>query len=230
MMQTYKSSLALAAAGLGLYILGRIYINSLSQNDYASLTVFSSVLFLIGSFIFIYGIDFFKYLAFPLLFLFFMVPFPSFLMDQLIYALQVGSTEAVDALFAVTGVSYLREGFVYHVPGQSIEVAKACSGIRSGLALFITALLAGHLFLNTWWKKVILVVCIFPITIFKNGIRIVSLTLLGAYVDPRILQGSLHRDGGIPFFIVGLFLLAPILFFLRRSEKTKGQGKSQNAK
>jgi exosortase len=153
-----------------------------------------------------------------------MVPFPSLLMDQLIYALQIGPTEAVNALFAVTGVSYLREGFVYHLPGLSVEVAKECSGIRSSLALFITALLAGHLFLDTWWKKVILVVCIFPIAIFKNGIRIVSLTLLGAYVDPRILQGSLHRDGGIPFFIVGLFLLAPILFFLRKSEKTQGQG------
>jgi exosortase/archaeosortase family protein len=53
---------------------------------------------------------------------------------------------------------------------------------------------------------------------FKNGIRIVSLTLLGAYMDPRILQSSLHREGGIPFFIVALLLLAPVLYYLRRSE------------
>ena len=98
-------------------------------------------------------------------------------------------------------------------------MARECSGIRSGLALFITALLAGHLFLKTWWKQVILVVCVFPITMFKNGIRITSLTLLGTYVDPRILQSSLHREGGIPFFILALLLMAPILFFLRRSEK-----------
>lgn len=218
-VQTRKSSLILAFAGLGLYILGRMYINSLSQNDYTSLTVFSSVLFLIGSFIFIYGVDLFKSLAFPLLFLFFMVPLPSLLMDRLIYVLQVGSTEVVNALFAATGNSYFREGFIFHLPGLSIEVAKECSGIRSSLALFITALLAGYLFLNTWWKKIILVVAILPIAMFKNGVRIVSLTLLGVYVDPRILQSSLHREGGIPFFIVGLLLLVPILFFLRKSEK-----------
>jgi exosortase/archaeosortase family protein len=87
------------------------------------------------------------------------------------------------------------------------------------LALFITALLAGHLFLRTWWKKIILVICVFPITMLKNGIRITSLTLLGTYYDPRILQSSLHREGGIPFFIVALLLMAPILYFLRKSEK-----------
>ena len=56
------------------------------------------------------------------------------------------------------------------------------------------------------------------IAMFKNGIRIVSLTLLGAYVDPRILQSDLHREGGIPFFIVALLLLVTVLYFLRKSE------------
>jgi hypothetical protein len=49
---------------------------------------------------------------------------------------------------------------------------------------------------------------------------------LGTYVDPRILQSSLHREGGIPFFIVALILMAPILFFLRKSEKIKVKGEN----
>ena len=105
-----------------------------------------------------------------------------------------------------------------------MEVAKECSGIRSGLALFITALLASHLFLRSWWKKLILILCFLPITMFKNGIRIVTLTLLGTYVDPRILQSDLHREGGIPFFILALLLLAPVLYFLRKSEGQSGKG------
>jgi exosortase/archaeosortase family protein len=110
---------------------------------------------------------------------------------------------------------------------MSVEVAPQCSGIRSGLALFITALLAGYLFLNSWWRRVILVICVFPITMFKNGIRITTLTLLGTYVDPRILQSSLHREGGIPFFILALLLMAPILYWLRKSEnRGKGIGAS----
>ncbi|MCX5847807.1 MAG: hypothetical protein NTW12_15870 [Deltaproteobacteria bacterium] len=65
---------------------------------------------------------------------------------------------------------------------------------------------------------------------FKNGIRITTLTLLRTYVDPRILQSSLHGEGGIPFSIVALLLMAPILFFLRKSENTKDQGTEYRGK
>jgi exosortase len=123
----------------------------------------------------------------------------------------------------MTGVPFFRDGFVFHLSGQSIEVAKECSGIRSTLSLFITCTLAGHLFLKTWWKHTILIICVIPIAMFKNGIRIVTLTLLGTYVDPRILGSNLHREGGILFFVLALLLLAPILYFLRKSEK-KGHG------
>lgn len=75
------------------------------------------------------------------------------------------------------------------------------------MALFITATVAGHLFLKTGWKKVLLALVSIPIAMFKNGIRIVSLTLLGAYADPRILQSDLHREGGIPFFYCGPFII-----------------------
>ena len=137
-----------------------------------------------------------------------MIPIPSLLMDGFIRFLQVGSTEFTNLLLMATGVPCLREGFVFHLPGMSIEVAPQCSGIRSGLALLITAVLAGHLFLGTWWKKVILAICAIPIAMFKNGIRIVTLTLLGTYVDPRILQSDLHREGGIPFFVLALLVVA----------------------
>lgn len=57
---------------------------------------------------------------------------------------------------------------------------------------------------------------------FKNGCRIVTLTLLGAYVDPRILSSQLHRAGGIPFFGLALLLLVPVLWLLIKSEKRSG--------
>jgi exosortase len=135
----------------------------------------------------------------------------------------MGSTEATYGFFKLTGVPVLREGFTFNLPGMSIEVAKQCSGIWSSIALFITSIVAGQLFLRTGWKRVILVLSIFPITIFKNGLRIVTLSLLGTYVDPGILGSELHKSGGIPFFFVALMLLAPILFWLRKTEK-KGVG------
>jgi exosortase len=191
----------------------------LNQNDFTSIIAIAAVVFINGAFILVYGIQAFKAAIFPLLFLIFMIPVPTYLMDCIIHFLQVGSAEFANLLFLATGIPFLREGFVFHLSGQSIEVAKQCSGIRSGLALFITALLAGHLFLKTWWKKIILAICVIPIAMFKNGIRIVTLTLLGTYVDPRILGSNLHREGGIPFFILALLFMAPVLYFLRKSEK-----------
>lgn len=218
----FKPAVALAAFGLGLYVFGYNHASSLNPNDQASLMIFAAVLFLIGSFIFTYGLELFKKFCFPLLFLFFMVPFPTFLMDGFIRLLQVGSTGFVNVLMTATGVPFVREGFVFHLSGMSIEVAKECSGIRSSLALLITVILAGHLFLKTGWKKILLVVLVIPITMFKNGIRIVSLTLLGTYMDSRILTNStLHTDGGILFFVLALLLMAPILYFLRKGEKGK---------
>ena len=51
--------------------------------------------------------------------------------------------------------------------------------------------------------------------IVKNGIRIVTLTLLAIYVDPSFLYGRLHREGGIVFFLIGLLLLLPVYLLLQ---------------
>jgi exosortase len=156
-----------------------------------------------------------------MLFLAFMVPLPTVVEYWAIRVLQLGSAEFVAVLFSLTGVPVLREGTVFQLPGIAIEVAPQCSGIRSSMALVITCVLAGHMFLTTTWKKIVLVLAVIPITMFKNGIRIVTLTLLGVYVDRGFLTSSLHTDGGILFFIIALCLMAPILFVLRKSERTK---------
>ena len=217
------AGIALLLAGVLIYVVGRGVRPDLNPNDFTAVIALAAVVFLNGGFILSYGLTAFKEALFPLLFLIFVVPIPSALMDGFIYFLQVGSTEFTNLLFMASGVPFFREGFFFHLPGMSIEVAKQCSGIRSSLALLITAVLAGHMFLNTWWKKVILAVLIIPITMFKNGIRILILTLMGTYWDPRWLtESSLHRDGGIVFFILALVLMAPILYLLRRGEERKG--------
>ena len=122
-------------------------------------------------------------------------------MDKIIFLLQSASAEVSYVYFKLIGIPIYREGFVFHLPGVSVEVAKECSGIRSSIALFITSILAGHLFLKTGWKKGILAVSIIPIAILKNGVRIVTLSLLGAYVDISFLTDSLlHKKGGILLF------------------------------
>ena len=109
---------------------------------------------------------------------------------------------------------------VFELPGIAIEVAKECSGIRSSLALIITSVIAGYLFLQTGWRRIVLVLLIFPLMIIKNAVRISTLSLLAVYVDEGWLTDSfLHRSGGIFFFLLALTLLAPVLLFLKKSEK-----------
>jgi len=210
---------AVIIAGVAFYAGGFSLGGNLNLTDRAAVLTASSLVLLWGTFIFAYGMKAFQSALFPLLFLVFMIPLPYAAMDALVTFLQKGSTEFANLLLWLSQAPYVREGFCFHLPGFSVEVAPQCSGIRSGLALFITALLAGYLFLKSWRRRAILALCVIPVTMFKNGIRITTLTLLSYYVDPRIIESPLHREGGIPFFILGLLLMALILYFLRRKEE-----------
>ncbi len=186
---------------------------------------FAFVTLVIGAFVISYGLESFRRALFPLLMLYFMVPIPEALLQAAMSALLRGSAEATAILFKVTGTPFYRDGFTFVLPRTSIEIAPQCSGIRSSLALLISCLLAAHLVLRSPWRKAVFVLVTIPMAMFKNAVRIVTLSLLAIHVDPRWLTGSdLHRDGGIVFFLLALLLLWPVLWVLRRSERAHLQG------
>lgn len=205
--------------GLVLYRVSVGESLGLQPQDRISLSVFSTVTLVQGLFLFLFGLKAAREAAFPLLFLFFVVPFPTLVQDWVISLLQRGSAEATHILFKLSWVPFFRDGFVFQVPGINVEVAPQCGGIRSGIALVITSVVAGELFLSRGWSRILLVVASLPITIFKNGLRIAGLTLGAMYVDPRILDSELHRSGGIPFFGLALAMMAPVIWALYRAEK-----------
>ncbi|HUO35778.1 MAG TPA: exosortase/archaeosortase family protein [Candidatus Acidoferrum sp.] len=181
----------------------------------------SIVLVWLGGFFLCYGAEAVRAAAFPLLFLLLMIPLPASILDRLIYALQEGSTQIAYRIFQAVGTPVLRHGFMLSVPGVTIEVARECSSIRSSMALFITCLLAAHLYLRTWWKIILLLVLGLLLSVVKNGIRIATLTLLSIYVDPSFLSGSLHRDGGFAFFLLALLILWPVFAVLEKSDNAR---------
>jgi len=187
------------------------------------------VLVWIAGFLLCYGFAALRAAAFPLLFLLLMVPLPDVILDRAIYALQSGSTEISYLIFQMVGTPVSRHGFLLSVPGVTIEVAKECSSIRSSIALFITCLLAAHLYLRTVWKKFVFVVLGLLVSVVKNGIRISTLTLLSVYVDPGFLYGRLHRQGGFVFFLIALLLLLPVFLWMEKSDKLREPGTSPNA-
>jgi exosortase len=204
--------------GLSILLTGKLYGESASQANTLSVVVGGLVVLWVGGFLLFYGRDASRAALFPLLFLGFMIPMPSMLLDPATLFLKTGSREAVAGLFTLTGTPYHREGFVFSLPKFVIEIADQCSGIRSSIALLLTSLLAGHMFLRTWWRKALLVAAIVPMAMVKNGVRIVSLSLLASYVDPGFLTGQLHDEGGIVFFLLTLALLTPLFVLLCNSE------------
>jgi exosortase len=170
-----------------------------------------------------YGEEALKQAAFPLTLLALMLPLPSVVIDWVIHGLQVGSTYLSERMFTAVGIPVFRSGFVLSVPGVSIEVAKECSGINSTFALLLTMLLVARQTLHTFWRRAALLLVVLPLSVIKNAIRIVTLTLLAVKVDPSFLTGRLHHQGGFIFYLLTLVLMFPMLALLKKGERSNAQ-------
>jgi exosortase len=184
-----------------------------------SVYVIGLIVFWIGLFAFLWGSQALRHARFALLFLIFMVPIPEPLLSKIIYSLQEWSAEATAVLFNAFGVPYLRNDLIFSLPTMAIRIAEECSGIRSTLALLIMTVLASHLFLRSGYKQLIVCLLVVPLSIFKNGMRIATLSALAVYVDPIFLTGPIHHKfGGMIFFGFAFVPLGLLFYLFRRSE------------
>jgi exosortase len=201
--------LALGAAFVGLHahpLLGYL------------VTIASAGALIVAGFVGIFGEEALKRAAFPLSLLLIMLPLPNAVIDRVISALQVGSAYLSEQIFALLGVPVFRSGLILSVPGVNIEVARECSGINSTFALLLTMLFVARQSLHTFWRRLALLLVVLPLSIVKNAVRIVTLTLLAVKVDPSFLTGRLHHQGGFVFYLLTLGLVLPIVSLLRRGE------------
>jgi exosortase len=196
----------------------KLYASAWGPNVALSLSILSFVVLWAGVFALCYGANALRAAAFQLSLLIFMVPLPPALLERAVLVMREFSTQAAAILFRLGGVPFFRVGFTFSLPGLDVEVAEQCSGIRSGLSFLITSLLAGHFFLRSAWGRLGLVLSAFPITIFKNGLRIVTIYGLSIHPSMETVVAWVHRYGGIPFSFVGLALLATLVTGLRKFE------------
>jgi exosortase len=190
------------------------------SNQHLSLIVCGLIATWMAGFVLCYGTHCFHTALFPSLFLLLMIPLPVVVIDKTVLALQKGSAAVAYGLFRMVGVPVLWSGFKFELPGVNIEIAKECSGIRSSISLLITGIVAGHVFLKSGWRKIVLSLLTVPIAIVKNAVRIVTISWLGVYVNPDFLYGKLHHYGGVPFALIGLAILAPTLLIVQKTEAT----------
>jgi exosortase len=208
------------AGGVVVFLIIEFAGGMLNEHDYLCGLMASFVVLEIGNFVLFFGTRAFRLARFPLLVLILMIPFPTWVLDRTVRLLQGGSAFVTTSLLNLTGVPFVREGLVFHLPHNlNIFIAEDCSGIRSSVALLIASLVASDVFLRRGWTKLVLNLAVLPLSLFKNGLRIATLSLLSVYVDKRFISGDLHRDGGIVFYLVACTILGLILWRLQKSER-----------
>lgn len=170
-----------------------------------------------------------KAAAFPLAFLLLMTPVPESFMHKAEVGLQYGSADVTHLLMKLIGMPVFRDGLTFSLPGLDIMVAEECSGIRSSTVFWITAAAASYLFLRSGWSRLALITLTVPILIFKNAVRITTLSWLGVYVSRDVLHGDLHRQGGVPFGLIAIALLIPVVAGIRKLETWSKRERSVSA-
>jgi exosortase C (VPDSG-CTERM-specific) len=206
--------IGVAALSAAIEFRGRLSINdglALMALAYVSLVAAGGFLFL--------GSKWMAAAAFPVAFLMFMVPLPDGVVNWLETASVLASADVAALFFNMTGTPLFRDGTVFALPTIVLRVAQECSGIHSSWVLFITSLLASHLFLESPWRRMILVAFVIPLGIVRNGFRILVIGLLCVHVGPHMIDSIIHRRGGPFFFVLSLVPLILFMAWLRGQEQ-----------
>lgn len=189
--------------------------------DQLAMSTLAFVCFAWSGCLLLFGRAFFRQMLFPLLFLLFMVPFPAAMERAIESGLQHGSAEVAYIFVKLAGTPVLREGTQFRLPNITIEVAPECSGVRSSLALVMTAFLAAYFFLRTTGMKVLFGGIVVALGIIRNAFRIFVLAQLCVHFDPGFIHSPLHHRGGPVFFVVSLIPFFITLWLLRKWERKR---------
>ena len=165
--------------------------------------------------------------AFPIGFLVFLAPMPTFLLNGIEWFLQQGSALAAEGFFELSGATFFRDGLIFHLSTISLRVAPECSGIHSTLVLFITSSVAGYLFLHSSWRRALFILAVIPLALLRNGFRVYVIGELCTHVGPEMINSPIHHRGGPLFFALSLIPFFLLLFFLRKSERLSINSKAK---
>jgi exosortase len=181
-------------------IVGRLGVELMSMRVAFVLTLIGIVLMTLGRSIA-------RVLAFPLLFLFLMVPLPQSLVNVIAFPLQlIAAGIAVDALHLI-GVPALLEGNIIHLANTKLFVAEACSGLRSLMALGTLGVVFAYFFRKNIIERLILVFSTIPIAILVNAFRVGLTGFLTHHYGTDAAGGAIHQFEGFVTFGLALALL-----------------------
>jgi exosortase len=194
-------------SGLGILALALAVLVIGQMGAELFLTRFSLLLLLSGLIVLFLGWKYLHALVFPMAFLVLMIPIPTIVFNQITFPLQLLASRISAGVLPWFGVPVLQEGNVIVLPAMALEVAEACSGIRSLMSLATLAIMYGYLMDRHVSVRVLLAVASVPIAVLANGSRIVGTGLLVQYWDPDKAEGFFHAFSGWLIFVISLGLL-----------------------
>ncbi len=184
-----------------------------------------SLVFLLGGLVIhFFGWRVFRAVLFPWAVLFLMIPIPAIIFNEIAFPLQLLASRLATALLSALGVPVLREGNVIQLPVMSLEVAEACSGIRSLVSLTTLAVIYGYFLEKRVGRRVWMVIFAVPIAVAANALRVMGTGLVAQYWDPHKAEGFFHEFSGWIIFILSLAMLLlahRAMSFFDRFEKVK---------
>jgi exosortase len=191
------AGIALVVVSIGVLILGVYGVELFTAR-------MSFVMLLTGLIWTFFGWAMVRALAFPLLVLILAIPFPAIVFNQITFPLQLLASRIASDILPLLGVPTLHEGNVIKLPIMDLEVAEACSGIRSLMSLFTLAVFYGYFLERSTKRRVILALASIPIAVTANVARIVGTGLCVQYWDPEKALGFFHEFSGWVMFVISL--------------------------
>ena len=217
--QLFALSSSTAWRGFGLIIFGiLLFLLGNLATEYFTMR-FSMLVVLGGIILFLLGKEFYKSLLFPLVFLIFMIPIPSVLMDRITFPMQLFASKVAARSLYLFGIPVLREGNIIQMANTSLEVAEACSGIRSLISLLALSVVFAFLSQKTTLKRVLLILSTFPIAIIANAARVTGTGILAHHYGDKVAQGFFHGFSGWILFVVAFICLFIVGSLLSRVKK-----------
>jgi len=210
-------------SGIGVVVLGLMVLLLGVYGAELFLSRVSLVIVLAGLVLCFGGGRLLQELRYALLVLLLAIPIPAIIFNQITLPLQILASQLGSALLPVFGVPVLREGNVIALPAMKLEVAEACSGIRSLVSLLTLSVIYGYFVEKSVSRRVLLALASIPIAIAANAVRILGTGLCVQYWDPDKAMGLFHEFSGWMIFVVSFGFLLLVhrtmcLFHSRRRE------------
>ena len=201
---------------LGLWMLGGAvalrYLSGLAAELFTMrLSLFGAILAIL---VYSRGVRQLVYWWFPLTLLLLAIPLPAVVLSSLALPLQLRASRMGAWLLGLRHVPVRLDGNVIRLPGRSLFVTEACSGLRSLTALLSMGVLIGGIWLQSAVSRALVILAAIPVAMFVNGLRIFLTGFLVYWVDPALGDGFMHLSQGWALFVAALFVLAIITWLI----------------